>query len=563
MVNCLVVSVPVILNIASMIMKAKPTSFRLPVILPLTSAVPWLSAAFTAAMVVLLPLPVSAELTPEWQAVFGGTNYDECNVVLEADDGGYILGGDSKSGPSGNKTNVLNFGGFDCWLIKTDAGGNKLWERVFGGDGNDRLYTMTKTADGGYLFGGETTSSQGSGNKTATKYGVGTDFWIVKTDANGNWLWDRSYGGGSSETLSQILPTTDGGYLLGGYSASGVNGNKTAENIGNYDFWVLKVDTNGVIQWQQTYGGTNQDFLYTMLPSGDGGFLLGGESTSAASGNKTNENIGLYDYWLVKIDANGNKLWDRCYGTKDQDWMWSIQPATDGGYILAGTSAAQFLGADAGTRTAPIFGYEDYWVVKVDTNGIPLWDRSFGGSDSDYLYALLPTSDGGYLAGGFSYSPASGNKTGTNYGPNSLEDYWIVKMDANGNKQWDQVFGGTDWDDLYNMLATSDGGFMLCGTSKAPISGNKTVADFGGGDYWLIKLATDMMLEPLLTISHAAADVMITWPSPSTGFELQQNLDLATTNWTPVNTPVVDDGTNKITHVAIESDNAYFRLKKP
>ena len=350
---------------------------------------------------------------------------------------------------------------------------------------------------------------------------------------------------------------------MGGYSASDAEGNKTAENLGAYDFWVIKIDTNGLIQWQQTYGGTNDDFLYTMLPTADGGFLLGGESTSAASGNKTNENIGLYDYWLVKIDENGNKVWDRCYGGIDQDWMLSIQPTVDGDYILAGTSASDNFGGPPVNRTAPSFDYEDYWVVKVDANGNPLWDEAFGGNDSDYLSAILPTSDGGYLAGGFSYSPASGNKTGTNYGPNSLEDYWIVKMDPNGNKQWDQVFGGTDWDDLYNMVATSDGGFMLCGTSQAPLSGNKTVGDFGEGDYWVIKLASDMMLEPFLTISRAAADVMLTWPSPSTGFELEQNSDLTTTNWTSVNTPMVDDGTNKIAHVALEPDKVYFRLKKP
>ena len=564
----LAIAVHVFLTISEMIMNAKPVSCWSSIVKYLKSAVPWSFAAFAVSLITLFPLPVRAQPTVEWQAVFGGTNYDECNVVLEADGGGYILAGDSLSSPSGNKTNVLDFDAYDCWLIKTDPGGNKLWEQVFGGDGNDRLYTMIKTADGGYLFGGLSTSSEGSGNKSAPRRnGSGiTDFWIVKTDANGNRLWDQSYGGTSSDTLSCILPTADDGYLLGGYSASTTNGtvsNKTADLIGGYDFWVIKTDTNGVILWQQTYGGTNNDFLYTMLPTGDGGFLLGGESTSPASGNKTNESIGLYDYWLVRIDENGNKLWDRCYGGIDQDWMLSIQPTMDGGYILAGTSASDNFGGPPVNRTAPSFDYEDYWVVNVDANGNPLWDEAFGGNDSDYLSVILPTSDGGFLAGGFSYSPSSGNKTGTNYGPNSLEDYWIVKMDADGYKQWDQVFGGTDWDDLYNMLATSDGGFMLCGSSQAPMSGNKTVGDFGEGDYWVIKLASDMMPEPLLTISRAAADVMLTWPLPSTGFELEQNSDLTTTNWTGVNSPVVDDGTNKITYVPIGSGKAYFRLKHP
>ena len=236
----------------------------------------------------------------------------------------------------------------------------------------------------------------------------------------------------------------------------------------------------------------------------------------------------------------------------------SIAPTSDKGWILGGTSRSGI----SGNKTTASLGFADYWVIKVDSDGTKQWEKAYGGDDSDYLDSVLPTPDGNFLISGFSYSGVSGNKASPNRGTNN-EDGWVIKIDPDGNKLWEETYGGDDWDDFYVAKVLKDGSYLIGGSSISPVSGNKTVAQFGEGDVWVMKLASEMLPEPLLTISRTAADVMITWPSPSTGFELERNLDLTTTNWTSVNTPVVDDGTNKTSHDTIGPDQVFYRLKKP
>jgi protein involved in ribonucleotide reduction len=222
--------------------------------------------------------------------------------VQPTSDGGYILGGTSDSGVSGNKT-TPNFGGADYWLVKVDGSGNKQWEQVFGGSGNEQIYSVQPTSDGGYILGGYSTSGV-SGNKTTPGLG-GSDYWLVKVDGSGNKQWEKVFGGSGDDVIQSVQPTSDGGYLLGGSSTSGVSGNKTTPSLSSLeefgDYWLVKVDGSGNKQWEQVFGGSGDDVLYSVQPTSDGGYILGGASHSGVSGNKTTPHFGNTDYWLVKL----------------------------------------------------------------------------------------------------------------------------------------------------------------------------------------------------------------------------------------------------------------------
>ncbi|GGF28196.1 gliding motility-associated C-terminal domain-containing protein [Hymenobacter cavernae] len=356
----------------------------------------------------------------------------------------------------------------------------KLWDKTFGGSGEDNLRVLQPTPDGGYLLGGESSSGL-NGDKAQASKGA-TDFWLVKIDAQGNKQWDKTYGGTAAEELFAIQPTSDGGYVLGGSSLSGSSGDKTQPSQGGYDYWVVKIDGQGNKQWDKAFGGASGDQVTALQLTQDGGYLLGGSSRSGISGDKTQRNVGAFDYWIIKLDAQGNKLWDRTFGGTAFDYLYALQPTKDGGYVLGGHSSSG-LGED---KTQPNKGEWDYWVVKLDANGTKLWDKTIGGVGYNYLYALQSTSDGGYVLGGASTSGVSGDKTQANKG---LIDYWIVKLDANGTKQWDKTFGGTGQDELRAMQLTPDGGYVLGGLSMSGISGDKSQGTQGVGyDYWVIKL---------------------------------------------------------------------------
>jgi hypothetical protein len=269
-------------------------------------------------------------------------------------------------------------------------------------------------------------------------------------------LWDKTLGGSIGDRLNAMQPTADGGYILGGYSDSPISGDKSQASQGDSDYWVVKVDASGTKQWDRTVGGSNRDNLRSVLPTADGGYLLAGSSNSPISGDKTQATQGQYDYWLVKLDASGTKVWDRVYGGSALDELTTLQPTSDGGFLLGGHSDSPING----TKTQTPLGGTDYWVIKIDAAGTKQWDKTLGGSSSDYLYSLQQTTDGGYILGGYSDSPISGDKTQASRGNN---DYWVVKLDASGAKQWDRTYVGADNDQLAKVQQTTDGGYILGG----------------------------------------------------------------------------------------------------
>ena len=356
----------------------------------------------------------------------------------------------------------------------------KQWDKRLGGTSNDELHSLQQTTDGGYILGGHSQSGM-SGDKTQPSWGNSFDYWIVKIDSLGLKQWDKRFGGTDDDLLTSLQQTSDGGYILGGYSESGISGDKTQPSWGGYDYWILKIDSLGVKQWDKRFGGTDADELYSLKQTTDGGFILGGFSASGISGNKSQPSWGYEDYWIVKINQFGIKQWDKRFGGTFLDYLYSLQQTTDGGYILGGYTYSNVNG----DKTQTSWGSSDYWIVKIDSLGIKQWDKRFGGIVWERLFSLQKTSDGGYILAGFSGSGISGDKTQPSWGK---YDYWIVKIDSVGNKQWDKRFGGTDDDEGTGYISqTMDGGFLLSGDSYSPISGDKTESNLGFEQTWVVK----------------------------------------------------------------------------
>jgi hypothetical protein len=414
----------------------------------------------------------------QWDAGFGGTDNEQLAAAQQTSDGGYITGGYSESGISGDKTQETQ-GTSDYWVVKTNADGVKQWDARFGGTSVDQLTALQQTADGGYILGGISFSDAG-GDKTQASQGQ-SDYWIVKIDANGVKQWDARYGGSSFDELHSLQQTTDGGYILGGSSFSGISGDKTQATQGGKDFWIVKTDGNGVKQWDARFGGTLFEELFSIRQSTDGGYIMGGYSLSDVDGDKTSPAQGRFDYWVVKTNASGIKEWDADFGGIDDDWLTQLSQTTDGGYILGGWSWS----GNTGNKSQAVKGDNDYWIIKINNLGIKQWDKDFGGNTNDYLNAIQQTADGGFILGGYSSSLISGDKTQDTKGGT---DYWVVKTDANGVKQWDADFGGSDFDFLYAVQQTADGGYLLGGYTSSGISGDKTQDSKGVNDYWIIKL---------------------------------------------------------------------------
>ena len=237
----------------------------------------------------------------QWNKTYGGKGYDSANYVIKTDDGGYAIAG---------STSLVGPSKADAWLIKTDSNGNVQWNKTYGGVESDRAITMVQTKDGGYAIAGWTWSF-GSGD---------ADFWLIKTDVAGSALWDKTYGGTGDDRLTSITQTGDGGYAIVGWTDS--------FGAGHYDFWLVKTDSVGNTQWNKTYGGEKNDIAQKILGTGDGGYAIAGSTGSFGA--------GFSDFWLIKTDLSGNIQWDKTYGGADYEAAEYAIRTDDGGYAIVG-----------------------------------------------------------------------------------------------------------------------------------------------------------------------------------------------------------------------------------
>ncbi|MBK8682664.1 MAG: T9SS type A sorting domain-containing protein [Chitinophagales bacterium] len=387
----------------------------------------------------------------EWQKTIGGSGDDILVSFHQTTDGGYILGGNSNSEISGDKTEASQSSfRADYWVVKLDSVGNIEWQNTIGGNLYDYLSSVQQTADGGYIIGGKS-SSDISGDKTEPNQGDWNtyDYWVVKLDSIGNIEWQNTIGGNAYDNVGITSQTTDGGYIVGGESGSGISGDKTEENIGNVDFWIVKLDESGIIEWQKTIGGTSSEVLTSIQPTSDNGYIIGGSSWSDISGDKSENSLGDNDYWVVKLNSSGTIEWDNTIGGSASDFQPTVQQSSDGGYFVGG----QTYSLISGDKTEDSY-FKDYWVIKLKSDGSVICQNTIGGSSNDHLYAIYPTYDGGVILGGHSESHSSGDKSEDNnvYHDN---DFWIVKL---GCSSYNTYYADADADGYGGMSDSLTGG---------------------------------------------------------------------------------------------------------
>ena len=353
------------------------------------------------------------------------------------------------------------------------------WQQSFGTPSSENARVVLQTADGGFLIAGESQGAAGEGNKTGQQYGGG-DIWLVRLDAQGQKLWDRSYGGSNSDQLGDIDHDGNGGFILGAISYSAMGGNKTSPYYGLTDFWVVRIDSQGNVLWNRSFGGSGFDWCNTVHRTADGGFIVAGSTESPANGNKTAPPRGGADCWVVRLDANGEKLWEGSFGGASHDYLNDIRQAADGGFVFGGYS----MSVSNQHKSAPSYGNFDYWLVRLDASGNKLWDRSYGGTDYEVLRRVLVAPNGDLLLAGNSRSDTNGTKTVPNF---SYENFWVLRLNANGNEIWQRVYGGERGSELEDAAPSGDG-FLLAGWSDSAPSGNKTSPSLGGSDYWIVRI---------------------------------------------------------------------------
>lgn len=439
---------------------------------------------FLSRLILLVSLP-SFVFAQEinWQRVIGGTGSDETTQVIRTTDGGFLIACGSNSNMSADKSEDC-IGGGDYWIIKTNSTGTILWENTIGGIDLDGVTDVLQTADGGYLLAG-ISQSDISGDKTQNSKGL-YDYWIVKIDSAGIIQWQNTIGGDDNDILEVALITSDGGYLLAGSSQSDISGDKSENTLGFIDYWIVKTDGLGNVLWENTIRGNDYDALRTAKNTPDGGFLLGGFSNSYISGDKNEHCInGSTDYWIVKTDSLGSILWQNTIGGDSGDKLESIVASGDGGFILGGYSDSGI----SGDKTTTNFGGNDYWVIKTDSIGNILWQTSYGGSLDDQLKVIIPAAEGGYLLVGNSNSPVSGSKTENMFG---INDIWIIKIDSIGTALWQNSIGASELDVTFCGVKSVDDGFLLGALSDSDIGGDKTENSLGGRDIWLLKISGEI-----------------------------------------------------------------------
>ncbi|MCC6584587.1 MAG: T9SS type A sorting domain-containing protein [Chitinophagales bacterium] len=418
----------------------------------------------------------------QWQRTLGGAGEDLLNTTLQTQDGGYILGGYSSSDISGDKIQASK-GGADYWIVKLDAIGNIQWQKTIGGSSDDFLRGIIQMPDGNYILYGYSSSGI-SGDKTDASKG-GNDCWIVKINAQGSILWQKSIGGNDAEELYIASLTNDNGIIIGASSASDISGDKTQSSRGDFDCWIIKLDETGVIQWQKTIGGDGKDIIRAIQQTTDGGYFVGAQTLSDLSGDKTEASEGNRDMWLLKLDVSGNIEWQNTIGGSAEDILLTAHQKSSGSFFIDGGS----LSPVSGDKTEASFnGNSDLWILQLNESGTIIGQKTIGGDLWDAIYDMKSTPDGGFIVGANSVSSASIDKTEDSKGG---VDYWILKVDSSFNIKWQNTIGGNNDDYLLPIQQTFDGGYIIGGYSSSDAFSDKTENSKGGNDFWIIKLIVD------------------------------------------------------------------------
>ncbi len=356
----------------------------------------------------------------EWEKSYGGLGEDIATGVHQTIDSGYIISGYSKSNDGDVSGHHGALDSIDIWIVKINNTGDIQWQKSFGGTGIDRAYDVRQTSDSGYVIAGYSNSINGD-----VAFHIGfQDYWVIKLDTGGTIQWQSNLGGTATDEANSIIETTDGGFLVSGYSNSS-NGHVTNHH-GQQDGWIVKLDDAGVKQWENSLGGTDDDNISTTVQCSDGGYIFAGSTES--NDIDVSGNHGGKDCWIVKLDSSGTINWQTCLGGAGYDAASSIQQTPDGGFIIGATSTSTD-GDVTGNH-----GDYDCWIVKINSTGTILWEKSLGGTSIDAGNSIQQTINGGFIIAAVSYS-ANGDITNNN----GNADFWIVKLDSMENVGFTEI----------------------------------------------------------------------------------------------------------------------------
>ena len=435
---------------------------------------------------------LSAQPSIEWQKALGGTGTETLFCINLCNDGGYIAAGTTSSN---NGDASGNHGSLDWWVVKLSATGQVQWQKCLGGTSYENATSVAQASDGGYIVAGKTNSNDGD---VSGLHGS-SDYWVVKLNVNGDIEWQKTLGGSQEDYAFSIQTTIDGGFAVAGYSASS-DGDVTS-NHGYLDYWIVKLSSTGAIEWEKSLGGSDgADQAFFMRHTMDGGYILVGESGSS-DGDISNSQGGT-DFWVVKLDSIGDIEWERSLGGDAGDAGRSIMQAADGGYVVVGE-----VGSNNSGHVTDNHGLNDYWVVRLSPDGELEWQKTLGGSDSDWARSVCQAPDGGYVVPGLVYS-TDGDAAGC-----EGADILVVKLSADGeNIEWKKIVGGSDFETVHSIVRTPDGGYILAGetySNDGDVSGNH-----GGRDAWVVKLAPESA-SSIPNITGEALPLAI-FPNPAT-----------------------------------------------
>ena len=401
-----------------------------------------------------------------------------------------------------------NHGYSDYWVQKLDASGNDVWQVELGGSYPDNAESIASCSDGGCVVAGYSLSMNGD---VSGHHGeLNNDYWVVRLNGDGTIRWQESLGGSDNEYAYCIIACSDGGFAVAGQSTSD-DGDVSGHHGDFYssDAWILKLDSSGKIQWQKSLGGSGNDGAYSIIQTYDGGFAIAG--FSASTNGDVVKNAGDYDYWIVKLNVQGIIEWQRTLGGSQNEIATSILQNSDGSYVLAGWTASND-GDVTGNH-----GLADEWVVKLDSQGILLWQRCLGGSQVEQNSGLKRLDANRLLVCGYSNS-SNGDVTG-NHG---LFDYWLVILDNQGNLEEQESLGGSGVDVATSCTITSNGTILVVGYSNSndkQVSGNQGLYDYWVAKLFPFKITTSAPQEPVrqlgLTLYPNPASDRLTIECPS------------------------------------------------
>ncbi|MFP4844428.1 hypothetical protein [Winogradskyella sp. PE311] len=402
----------------------------------------------------------------------GGTNNDSAQSIVATTDGGYVILGftQSNDGDISDKQDES----FDYWVLKFDAKDDLQWQKTYGGSLDERGSSIIQTQDGGYAILGFSFSSDSDVTNNAGLQ----DYWLAKLDINGNIIWQKSYGFQGADSGTSIIQTDDQGYLITGVldvTASGGEGN-TSRNANRHaggDYWALKLDASGTIEWSRYFGGNFTDTPEGVVQTNDNGFIIVGGSDSEDTDIANNK--GTYDFWVIKISSLGDLVWEKSFGGSQIDEARGIVNSGDGNYIIAGDTRSS--DNDVSTHK----GAADLWLIKITPNGDLIWEKTFGGSNFDVGRSITSTQDNGFLITGSSRS--NDIDVEENKGQN---DAWVLKVDNDGNLLWETAVGGSNIDFAYGIAELNDRSIIAIGDTVS--NDGDIIENKGFTDLLIIKI---------------------------------------------------------------------------